>query len=41
MGNNHPNIVPYGVFRCKDNKYIVLGSASQSHFESLLKVIKK
>jgi crotonobetainyl-CoA:carnitine CoA-transferase CaiB-like acyl-CoA transferase len=36
MGNNHPNIVPYNVFRCRDGKFVVLGSASQSHFQALL-----
>jgi crotonobetainyl-CoA:carnitine CoA-transferase CaiB-like acyl-CoA transferase len=33
-GNMHPTIVPYGVYKAKDD-YIMLGAASQTQFEML------
>jgi crotonobetainyl-CoA:carnitine CoA-transferase CaiB-like acyl-CoA transferase len=28
MGNNHPSIVPYGVYKGKNNSYIVIGAGT-------------
>ncbi|EAR83810.2 CAIB/BAIF CoA-transferase family protein (macronuclear) [Tetrahymena thermophila SB210] len=39
MGNNHPSIVPYGVYKVKNDEYIVLGSATNDQFKRFCKVI--
>lgn len=38
LGNNHPNIVPYGVFKCLDN-YITVAGGTDKQYESLCKVL--
>ena len=30
MGNSHPNIAPYSVYKTKDNDYIVIGVATDA-----------
>ncbi|TNV78205.1 hypothetical protein FGO68_gene10343 [Halteria grandinella] len=40
MGNSHPNIAPYSVYRTKDQDFIVIGVATDSQFEKLCSIIK-
>lgn len=30
MGNMHPSIVPYGVYKAKDNEFIVIGAGTNN-----------
>ena len=39
MGNSHPNIAPYSVYRTRDNDYIVIGVATDSQFEKLCEIL--
>ena len=39
MGNSHPNIAPYSVYRTKDNEYIVIGVATDGQFEKLCEIL--
>ena len=39
MGNSHPNIAPYSVYKSKDNEYIVIGVATDAQFEKLSQII--
>lgn len=39
MGNSHPNIAPYSVYRTKDDEYIVIGVATDSQFEKLCYIL--
>jgi succinate--hydroxymethylglutarate CoA-transferase len=38
IGNNHPNIVPYGVFKCFD-KYITIAGGTDKQYEILCRVL--
>lgn len=38
MGNRHPNVAPYGAYRCADGQ-VVLGGATDAHFRLLCTVI--
>jgi crotonobetainyl-CoA:carnitine CoA-transferase CaiB-like acyl-CoA transferase len=41
MGNEHPNIVPYGsLFQTKDNKEVILAVGSDKQFQSLCELLK-
>ena len=38
-GNSHPNIVPYQMFRARDQKYFVVGVGTESLWQKFLKVL--
>lgn len=39
MGNSHPNIAPYSVYKTKDGEYIVIGVATDGQFEKLSEIL--
>ena len=39
MGNSHPNIAPYSVYKTKDHEYIVIGVATDGQFEKLCSIL--
>lgn len=39
MGNSHPNIAPYSVYRTMDNEYIVIGVATDGQFEKFCEIL--
>jgi crotonobetainyl-CoA:carnitine CoA-transferase CaiB-like acyl-CoA transferase len=41
MGSEHPNIVPYKAFRCKDGRYLNLAVANETHWQKLCDAAQK
>ena len=39
MGNSHPNIAPYSVFKTRDSEYIVIGVATDGQFQKLCEIL--
>ena len=39
MGNSHPNIAPYSVYKTKDGQYIVIGVATDAQFKKFCEII--
>lgn len=39
MGNSHPNIAPYSVYKTQDEQYIVIGVATDSQYYKLCNIL--
>ena len=39
MGNSHPNIAPYSVYKTMDEQYIVIGVATDHQFEKFCEIL--
>eukprot|EP00347_Sterkiella_histriomuscorum_P001924 403370146 len=39
MGNSHPNIAPYSVFKTRDDQFIVIGVATDLQFQKLCELL--
>ena len=41
IGNDHPSIVPFGAYKVKDEKFVMINAGTDKQFQSFCRIIKR